>query len=485
VSLMDKFINKKKKSNDDEFEDFDNEDAENELDDESVDDDQFDNNEFDSDFDEDDIEGGESEFKQQTGNLKDLIQQNKKAAIGVGSIAGLAVAGVIVEPYITKMMNSGDVMDNNEFEKTQSQVQQLASSSVKEDKAFATAKKVERAAKLEKLKELREKKEQIKTSSKLLNTKGSLDKKREPKTVLIKKNIVLPTINETTATIINTKGHIDQKKATTKMASNFNKIQVKVESTELMHNPTDKMDPFLQEYDGTVNSRAMRSELTENMKLMKDYIEFLDTKKQFEQAKLIYEKKKQKGLFADEINSVKKDFLAELEGMKSSMAELRTLNAKMANRLLSEKEDKAMSEIKKANDELASRKMRLNNNGTQKVYKIGSNYMLEENDGQGNTKIFKNGNAYKGSIITQITPEFIKVKESNGEVIILSINTGSEMTGTYATIKIPTPAKSGVENNDIEEGVGLKVEEYSYAKAKEKASSTQASEQSIKSRFLK
>lgn len=498
MSIMDKFLNKNKKSKKeefDEFDDLDNEETSNSSSDEFADD------EFESDIDIE-AEGTSGEFKEQKNNLKSLVEKNKKVAIGASVVVGLGVASIVAEPYITKMMNSGNVMNNSEFEQTSKQVRDLANSSVKEDEAIAAQKKIEREERMAKMKAEKEAKQaaqaaQLAQEEKQLAESAKIAEANKVAKMNAQNNKVnevnkasgydikgVTTNNKTTPTsIINEKGHIEQKVAEAKMDSNFKNVQAKIEQVQLMHDPEDKMDPFLQEYDGTVNSRAMRNELSENMKLMKDYIEFLDTKKKFEEAKLVYEKKKQKGLFAEEITKVKQDFLNELEGMKSSMAELRALNAKMANKMIEDKKSAENSEATKANNELEARKMRLASTGEQKVYKIGANYILEETDKDGNTKIYRDGNAYKGAIIIQVTPEFLKVKEANGDNMILAISNGSEMSGSYATIAIPTPAKSGVENNDMAAG-GKEVKDYTAAKVQEQKATEQDKESSVKSRFL-
>jgi hypothetical protein len=66
---------------------------------------------------------------------------------------------------------------------------------------------------------------------------------------------------------------------------------------------------------------------------MKDYIDFLETKKKFEEAKLVYEKKKQKNIFEEEINKVKEEFLVEVDGMRKSMDELKNINSELTNKL--------------------------------------------------------------------------------------------------------------------------------------------------------
>src|SRR5574344_1405889 len=72
--------------------------------------------------------------------------------------------------------------------------------------------------------------------------------------------------------------------------------------------------------------------------------------------------------------------------------------------------------LKKLDDEIASRTLELNSDVSQKVYKIGFNYLLEETDSEGNIKVYRDGNAYKGYKIIQITPDFLKVKQDNSKV---------------------------------------------------------------------
>lgn len=543
MGLLDKFLKTKQKKdfsieNDDDFlNEIENKDE----------------NKFEPDFDieEDGLSG---ELKEQKQNLSHMIKNNKKVAIGIGGTIVLGVVGVIAEPIITSMIESNGTMDNSEYEKTSKEVQKMAQSSVKEEEALAKAQDVERKERIERLKQERENKKNnnlnVEQNNQNVNTNNQnivqnqgnndvVENKIKEETIqqngvsnannnLNAKNNLNSVENSSSSNVNNTQtndlnknqeqnskvieafkntenkegmvankeyvqsnGEIKNSKIEKEMDEGFNKTVKKIEKTDFTHDQKDIMDPFVQEYDGTINSRAMRNELTENMKLMKDYIEFLETKKKFEEAKLVYEKKKQKNIFEEEINKVKDEFLVEVDGMRKSMDELRNINSELTAKLNDNGKSKELEEMKKTNDELEERKLKLNAATMQKIYKIGQNYLLEETDDQGNIKIYKDGNAYKGHIIEQITPEFVKVKDSIGNTLILTISSGEEISGVYTKIEIPTPNKSEVENKDIQsnnkEKAGTKVENYTEVKNKEQekvAKETAEKVNQTKSRFL-
>lgn len=543
MGLLDKFLKTKQKKdfsieNDDDFlNEIENKDE----------------NKFEPDFDieEDGLSG---ELKEQKQNLSHMIKNNKKVAIGIGGTIVLGVVGVIAEPIITSMIESNGTMDNSEYEKTSKEVQKMAQSSIKEEEALAKAQDVERKERIERLKQERENKKNnnlnVEQNNQNVNTNNQnivqnqgnndvVENKIKEETIqqngvsnannnLNAKNNLNSVENSSSSNVNNTQtndlnknqeqnskvieafkntenkegmvankeyvqsnGEIKNSKIEKEMDEGFNKTVKKIEKTDFTHDQKDIMDPFVQEYDGTINSRAMRNELTENMKLMKDYIEFLETKKKFEEAKLVYEKKKQKNIFEEEINKVKDEFLVEVDGMRKSMDELRNINSELTAKLNDNGKSKELEEMKKTNDELEERKLKLNAATMQKIYKIGQNYLLEETDDQGNIKIYKDGNAYKGHIIEQITPEFVKVKDSIGNTLILTISSGEEISGVYTKIEIPTPNKSEVENKDIQsnnkEKAGTKVENYTEVKNKEQekvAKETAEKVNQTKSRFL-
>lgn len=542
MGLLDKFLKTKQKKdfnieNDDDFlNEIENKDE----------------NKFEPDFniEEDGLSG---ELKEQKQNLSHMIKNNKKVAIGIGGTIVLGVVGVIAEPIITSMIESNGTMDNSEYEKTSKEVKEMAQSSVKEEEALAKAQDVERKEKIERLKQERENKKNnnlnVEQNNQNINTNNqNVVQNKENNSVIenkIKEETIqqngisnvnnnlntknnLNNVENSSSNVNNTQtndlnknqeqnskvieafkntenkdgminnkeyvqsnGEIKNSKIEKEMDEGFNKTVKKIEKTDFTHDQKDVMDPFVQEYDGTINSRAMRNELTENMKLMKDYIEFLETKKKFEEAKLVYEKKKQKNIFEEEINKVKDEFLVEVDGMRKSMDELRNINSELTAKLNNNGKSKELEEMKKTNDELEERKLKLNAATMQKIYKIGQNYLLEETDDQGNIKIYKDGNAYKGHIIEQITPEFVKVKDSIGNTLILTISSGEEISGVYTKIEIPTPNKSEVENKDIQsnnkEKAGTKVENYTEVKNKEQekvAKETTEKVNQTKSRFL-
>lgn len=542
MGLLDKFLKTKQKKdfnieNDDDFlNEIENKDE----------------NKFEPDFDieEDGLSG---ELKEQKQNLSHMIKNNKKVAIGIGGTIVLGVVGVIAEPIITSMIESNGTMDNSEYEKTSKEVQKMAQSSVKEEEALAKAQDVERKEKIERLKQERENKKNnnlnVEQNNQNINTNNQNVVQNKENNSVIENKIKEETIQQNGVSNVNnnlntknnlnnvensssnvnntqtndlnknqeqnskvieafkntenkdgminnkeyvqSNGEIKNSKIEKEMDEGFNKTVKKIEKTDFTHDQKDVMDPFVQEYDGTINSRAMRNELTENMKLMKDYIEFLETKKKFEEAKLVYEKKKQKNIFEEEINKVKDEFLVEVDGMRKSMDELRNINSELTAKLNNNGKSKELEEMKKTNDELEERKLKLNAATMQKIYKIGQNYLLEETDDQGNIKIYKDGNAYKGHIIEQITPEFVKVKDSIGNTLILTISSGEEISGVYTKIEIPTPNKSEVENKDIQsnnkEKAGTKVENYTEVKNKEQekvAKETTEKVNQTKSRFL-
>lgn len=471
--------------------------------------------EFQQDF---DLEnnGMSDEIKEQKQNFANMFKNNKKIAIGVGGVVGVGILGVVVEPMITSAIGTSGVMDNKEFEQTTKEIQAMAQSTIKEDEEMARIQDQERKEKIERMKADREAKKLLKEKELQANNnetnqnnnqvdngnvlqennnqqvngnssnenssngnssngnsevanqvknqeemKANIEKESQERNLKLAKD----------KNYINENGEVVHKKIEKEMDNNFNRSVKNIEQTDFSHNTKDIMDPFVQEYDGTINSRAMRNELSENMNLMKDYIEFLETKKKFEEAKLIYEKKKQKNIFEEEINKVKQEFLVEVDGMRKSMDELKNLNAELTNKLENNGKTQELEELKKSNDELEERKMKLSIASSQKVYKIGQNYLLEETDIDGNVKIYKDGNAYKGHVIQQITPEFIKVKDEIGNSLILTVSSGEEFSGTYSKIEIPTPAKVEIENGDLDKQAkesGTKVENYSDVKNKEK-----------------
>ncbi len=154
--------------------------------------------------------------------------------------------------------------------------------------------------------------------------------------------------------------------------------------------------------------------------------------------------------------------------------------------------------LKKLDDEIANRTLELNSDVSQKVYKIGFDYLLEETDSEGNVKVYRDGNAYKGFKIIQITPEFLKVKQESGRVSILSINEENNTRNSYAKVNIPTPKKIEVENEESSssstsntKNSKQKVENYSNVQNKNRENSMNEQknvennrEQQLKSRFL-
>ena len=293
-------------------------------------------------------------------------------------------------------------------------------------------------------------------------------------------------------------GHIKQEKIEKAMENQFNTSIKKIEGSDLEHDINDKLDPFALEYGGTINSKAMSNELNENVKLMREYIAFLETKKTFEEAKLTFEKEKRKNIFEQEVNKVKDEFLLEMDGMKKEFEALKQENKNLNSQLKSNSANNEIENLKKLDDEIANRTLELNSDVSQKVYKIGFNYLLEETDSEGNIKVYRDGNAYKGFKIIQITPEFLKVKQESGKVSILSINEENNTRNNYAKVNIPTPKKIEVENEDSSssstsstKNSKQKVENYSNVQNKNRENSMNEQkniennrEQQLKSRFL-
>ena len=282
------------------------------------------------------------------------------------------------------------------------------------------------------------------------------------------------------------------------MENQFNASIKKIEGADLEHDINDKLDPFALEYGGTINSKAMSNELNENVKLMREYIAFLETKKTFEEAKLTFEKEKRKNIFEQEVNKVKDEFLLEMDGMKKEFEALKEENKNLSSQLKNNSTNNEIENLKKLDDEIANRTLELNSDVSQKVYKIGFNYLLEETDSEGNVKVYRDGNAYKGFKIIQITPEFLKVKQENGRVSILSINEENNTRNSYAKVNIPTPKKIEVENEESSssstsstKNSKQKVENYSNVQNKNRENSMNEQknvennrEQQLKSRFL-
>lgn len=545
MGLMDKFFNKKNKK---EFS-IEDEDFLNDDDNYTKSNDENFSDDFNPDF-ELENNGISGEIKEQKQNITSMFKNNKKVALGVGGVVGLGVAFVVAEPIINNIIGSSGVMDNSEFEATSKEVQELAQSTVKEDEEMARIQDQERKERIAKMKEEREAKRNASNNSNNVDGENSnlQNNQQNQNNELANSDIsnqnnqnnindpmnngqinnansnnvqgnnqlanngivngvngVNDNVNQTNTNknnnglqelakdkeYIQRNGEINHTKIENEMDNNFNRSIKNIEKTDFTHNEKDVMDPFVQEYDGTINSRAMRNELSENMNLMKDYIEFLETKKKFEEAKAIYEKKKQKNIFEEEINKVKQEFLVEVDGMRKTMDELRNLNATLTDKLDNNGKNKELEELKKHNDELEERKLKLNIASSQKVYKIGQNYLLEETDLEGNVKIYKDGNAYKGHVIQQITPEFIKVKDEIGNSLILTVSSGQEISGVYSKIEIPTPMKIEVENNDDNDSKNnknaTKVEDYASVKNKERQDSlrnTEEQKNKTTSRFL-
>lgn len=450
------------------------------------------------------------------------LKSNPKRVKQIGGVIIVGAALYLASPMLINTLQTQGIMDSQEYEQTVKDVNEL-SSSINEDPELIARLEAEEKAKMAKIKADREAKKLKKEQEQPSFNKVEKETIEEPITNEVKEPIALAKENTLNQVIvekpievlsenvdnrnndlangknfIGKDGNVKIDKIEDKMGEQFDHTMKRIESTSLDHNSTDQLDPFIQEYTGTINSRAMSNELIENVRLMKEYIGFLETKKQFEEAKLIYEQKKRKNIFEDEVNKVKGEFLIELEDMKKSFDDLKKQNQDLSTQLSTSNRNKELDNLKAMDDQIANRKADLNLDVSQKVYKIGFNYLLEEKDSEGNVKVYRDGNAYRGNKIVQITPDFLKVKQENGSVSILPINEESNPRSDYSRVSIPTPKKIEVENessgNNSSSNNSKKVENYSNVQNKTREETINNNknlektennrEQQLKSRFL-
>ena len=489
-----------------------------------------------------DDENDKPKSKKQLPKLNFGLDKNSKKT---KTIAGVVIVGLslyLVSPFIMDTLKTQGIMSNSEYEETVQEVNELSNQNdnpellakmeAEEKDRIEKAKAAREAKKLKKELEAKanqEPKSNETTSNEIKEETQPLEVvKEEPKPIenslenkvventttqseqaklvrkevkedikVVEKPIVKEELAEGT-NYVGKDGHIKQEKIEKAMENQFNASIKKIEGADLEHDINDKIDPFALEYGGTINSKAMSNELNENVKLMREYIAFLETKKTFEEAKLTFEKEKRKNIFEQEVNKVKDEFLLEMDGMKKEFEALKEENKNLSSQLKNNSANNEIENLKKLDDEIANRTLELNSDVSQKVYKIGFNYLLEETDSEGNVKVYRDGNAYKGFKIIQITPEFLKVKQENGRVSILSINEENNIRNSYAKVNIPTPKKIEVENEESSssstsstKNSKQKVENYSNVQNKNRENNMNEQkniennrEQQLKSRFL-
>ena len=557
MGFLDKILKKKQKSNKtdellDTIEDFDNVYSSNDIESNNKSTSNLNNDDIDLDtMDLGDDEDDKPKSKKQLPKLNLGLEKNSKKT---KTIAGVVIVGLslyLASPFIMDTLKTQGIMSNSEYEETIQEVNELSSQNdnpellakmeAEEKERIEKAKAAREAKKLKKEQEAKanqETKSNETTSNEIKEESTQSEQaelvrkqlelvKEEPKPIenslenkvventttqseqakLVRKEIkeetkvVEKNVKEELAegtNYVGKDGHIKQEKIEGAMEDQFNKSIKKIESSDLEHDINDKLDPFALEYSGTINSKAMSNELNENVKLMREYIAFLETKKTFEEAKLTFEKEKRKNIFEQEVNKVKDEFLLEMDGMKKEFEALKQENKNLNSQLKNNSANNEIENLKKLDDEIANRTLELNSDVSQKVYKIGFNYLLEETDSEGNIKVYRDGNAYKGFKIIQITPEFLKVKQENGRVSILSINEENNTRNSYAKVNIPTPKKIEVENEESgssstssTKNSKQKVENYSNVQNKNRENSMNEQknvennrEQQLKSRFL-
>ena len=551
MGFLDKILKKKQKSNKtdellDTIEDFDNVYSSNDIESNNKSTSNLNNDDIDLDtMDLGDDEDDKPKSKKQLPKLNFGLEKNSKKT---KTIAGVVIVGLslyLASPFIMDTLKTQGIMSNSEYEETIQEVNELSSQNdnpellakmeaeekdrIEKAKASREAKKLkkeleakanettsneikEESTQSEQAKLVRKQLEVVKEEPKLIE--NSLENKVVENTTtqseqakLVRKEIkeetkvVEKNVKEELAegtNYVGKDGHIKQDRIEKAMDDQFNKSIKKIEGSDLEHDINDKIDPFALEYGGTINSKAMSNELNENVKLMREYIAFLETKKTFEEAKLTFEKEKRKNIFEQEVNKVKDEFLLEMDGMKKEFEALKQENKNLNSQLKNNSANNEIENLKKLDDEIANRTLELNSDVSQKVYKIGFNYLLEETDSEGNVKVYRDGNAYKGFKIIQITPEFLKVKQESGKVSILSINEENKTRNNYAKVNIPTPKKIEVENEDSgssstssTKNSKQKVENYSNVQNKNRENSMNEQkniennrEQQLKSRFL-
>ena len=552
MGFLDKILKKKQKSNKtdellDTIEDFDNVYSSNDIESNNKSTSNLNNDDIDLDtMDLGDDEDDKPKSKKQLPKLNFGLDKNSKKTKTIVGVVIACLSLYLVSPFIVDTLKTQGIMSNSEYEETIQEVNELSSQNdnpellakmeaeekdrIEKAKASREAKKLkkeleakanettsneikEESTQSEQAELVRKQLELVKEEPKLIE--NSLENKvventttqsEEAKLVrkevkedikVVEKPIVKEELAEGT-NYVGKDGHIKQEKIEKAMEDQFNKSIKKIEGADLEHDINDKIDPFALEYGGTINSKAMSNELNENVKLMREYIAFLETKKTFEEAKLTFEKEKRKNIFEQEVNKVKDEFLLEMDGMKKEFEALKQENKNLNSQLKSNSANNEIENLKKLDDEIANRTLELNSDVSQKVYKIGFNYLLEETDSEGNIKVYRDGNAYKGFKIIQITPEFLKVKQESGKVSILSINEENNTRNNYAKVNIPTPKKIEVENEDSgssstssTKNSKQKVENYSNVQNKNRENSMNEQkniennrEQQLKSRFL-
>ena len=552
MGFLDKILKKKQKSNKtdellDTIEDFDNVYSSNDIESNNKSTSNLNNDDIDLDtMDLGDDEDDKPKSKKQLPKLNFGLDKNSKKTKTIVGVVIACLSLYLVSPFIVDTLKTQGIMSNSEYEETIQEVNELSSQNdnpellakmeaeekdrIEKAKASREAKKLkkeleakanettsneikEESTQSEQAELVRKQLELVKEEPKLIE--NSLENKvventttqsEEAKLVrkevkedikVVEKPIVKEELAEGT-NYVGKDGHIKQEKIEKAMEDQFNKSIKKIEGSDLEHDINDKIDPFALEYGGTINSKAMSNELNENVKLMREYIAFLETKKTFEEAKLTFEKEKRKNIFEQEVNKVKDEFLLEMDGMKKEFEALKQENKNLNSQLKSNSANNEIENLKKLDDEIANRTLELNSDVSQKVYKIGFNYLLEETDSEGNIKVYRDGNAYKGFKIIQITPEFLKVKQESGKVSILSINEENNTRNNYAKVNIPTPKKIEVENEDSgssstssTKNSKQKVENYSNVQNKNRENSMSEQknvennrEQQLKSRFL-
>lgn len=283
---------------------------------------------------------------------------------------------------------------------------------------------------------------------------------------LPKEEVVPPKTKENETKMIETvkKTVSDKEELSSRIDNASSKLKDKILKKDFSHDPEDTKDPFINEYEGTIESKAMRTELSENIKLMKEYVQFLETQKLFKEAKAIYEKEASKDIFDKEVTDIKTSFSKEMTDMKDMMNKLQQENQalkndmeKNANKINNDINkmagntelvigengepinDKYGLSKSKQNEILNNIKGAANEAFSQKIYRVGSKYILEETDVTGKAVVYKQGNLYKGAIIKEISPTLIKI-ESEGETAIIPVSNGSTTTA-YVPIEIKMPAK--------------------------------------------
>lgn len=226
------------------------------------------------------------------------------------------------------------------------------------------------------------------------------------------------------------------------------------------------IDPFLQSYLTTLDNNKKLEELDSNVRLMEGATRFLQAKVNYDAQIDAFEKRLTERSSKREINKVKAEMNAELEAVKRTLDDIRRQNSELKDKLsqaekVSEVETRGGISIEGRNrlridgiqqigdGKFIASKIYGNNEITQNIYRLGSNFILEEVDEAGNTNIYRKGSTWRGTRIKDIAADLIVVT-SDGTDYVVSIGQSTSGSGDYNFITVNMPTKSSIKNS-IEE----------------------------------